>query len=141
VPGCAPGRTARLELPLRWLFRFGTLELGEAKHDKPVVRHVHQTGVLFSQPLQLLTGLVHGQVAIGKARTAGVPVILVQHVAAASRGPAPFFNAGTPGVELHPRLRAAAPDAPAGYATTVMAEFAAGAPQADDITLVVAKRL
>lgn len=40
-----------------------------------------------------------------------MPVILVQHVADAARGLAPFFNAGTTGVELHPDVRAAAPDA------------------------------
>lgn len=49
--------------------------------------------------------------AVGKAREAGVPVILVQHVADAAKGIAPFFNAGTNGVELHPEARAAAPDA------------------------------
>ena len=47
--------------------------------------------------------------AVDRARAQGVPVILVQHVA---KGPSPFFNAGTPGVELHPRIRAAAPAAP-----------------------------
>ena len=40
-----------------------------------------------------------------------VPVILVQHVADENKGISPFFNAGTEGVEVHPRLRAAAPDA------------------------------
>ena len=50
--------------------------------------------------------------AIARAQALGMPVVLVQHVADASRGPAPFFNAGTKGVELHPRLRAAAPQAP-----------------------------
>lgn len=54
--------------------------------------------------------LAHNEAAIAKARMKGIPVILVQHVADASRGEAPFFNAGTPGVELHPRLLAAAPD-------------------------------
>ncbi len=49
--------------------------------------------------------------AMRKAREAGVPVILVQHVADAARGIAPFFNAGTKGVELRPEVRAAAPDA------------------------------
>jgi nicotinamidase-related amidase len=49
--------------------------------------------------------------AMRKAREVGVPVILVQHVADASGGIAPFFNAGTNGVELHPGVRAAAPDA------------------------------
>jgi nicotinamidase-related amidase len=50
--------------------------------------------------------------AIGRARVAGVPVIHVQHVADAARGIAPFFNAGTPGVDIHARILAAAPDAP-----------------------------
>ena len=47
--------------------------------------------------------------AIARAQGAGIPVILVQHVA---KGAAPFFTRGTDGVELHPRIRAAAPDAP-----------------------------
>ncbi|HLO67200.1 MAG TPA: isochorismatase family protein [Holophaga sp.] len=50
--------------------------------------------------------------AVGAARAQGMPVILVQHVADPSRGPAPFFNEGTEGVALHPRILAAAPDAP-----------------------------
>jgi nicotinamidase-related amidase len=50
--------------------------------------------------------------AIAAARASAVPVILVQHVADASAGPAPFFNAGTDGVAVHPRILAAAPDAP-----------------------------
>lgn len=49
--------------------------------------------------------------AVGEARKAGIPVILVQHVADAAKGIAPFFNAGTKGVELHPAVKAAAPDA------------------------------
>ena len=49
--------------------------------------------------------------AIARARAQGVPVILVQHIADAPNGAAPFFNAGTSGVELHPRILAAAPDA------------------------------
>ncbi|MDT8989930.1 cysteine hydrolase family protein [Curvibacter sp. APW13] len=47
--------------------------------------------------------------AIHRAQAQGVPVVLVQHVA---RGPSPFFNGGTEGVQIHPALRAAAPDAP-----------------------------
>ena len=39
--------------------------------------------------------------AIARARAQGVPVILVQHIADAPNGAAPFFNAGTSGVELH----------------------------------------
>ena len=50
--------------------------------------------------------------AIGKARALGIPVIHVQHVANATKGIAPFFNAGTPGVDIHPEVLAAAPDAP-----------------------------
>jgi nicotinamidase-related amidase len=49
---------------------------------------------------------------ISKAHTIGIPVILVQHVANAAKGIAPFFNAGTPGVDIHPEVLAAAPDAP-----------------------------
>lgn len=47
--------------------------------------------------------------AIAKATADGIPVILIQHVA---EGPAPFFNEGTPGVRIHPRVLAAAPKAP-----------------------------
>jgi len=43
--------------------------------------------------------------AMGRAAEAGVPVILVQHVA---KGAAPFFNAGSTGVELHPAILEAA---------------------------------
>lgn len=49
--------------------------------------------------------------AIAAARAAGVPVVLVRH-AAAPPDAAPFFHAGTPGADLHPRVMAAAPDAP-----------------------------
>jgi nicotinamidase-related amidase len=50
--------------------------------------------------------------AMGKAQASGIPVVLVQHVADDSMGPAPFFNAGSDGVRLHPALLAAAPGAP-----------------------------
>lgn len=50
--------------------------------------------------------------AIGRARAKGIPVIHIQHVANAAKGISPFFNAGTHGVEIHPRVLAAAPDAP-----------------------------
>lgn len=56
--------------------------------------------------------LERNEQAILQARKIGMPVILVQHVADASKGMAPFFNAGTPGVDIHPRILAAAPDAP-----------------------------
>lgn len=38
--------------------------------------------------------------AIEKANARGIPVVLVQHVA---KGPAPFFNEGTAGADIHPR--------------------------------------
>lgn len=50
--------------------------------------------------------------AIQAARAGGVPVIHVQHVANAPAGAAPFFNADTEGVKIHPRVLGAAPDAP-----------------------------
>lgn len=48
--------------------------------------------------------------AIDRARSRGEQVILVQHVAAAADSP--LFRTGTPGVDIHARIRAAAPDAP-----------------------------
>ena len=54
--------------------------------------------------------LMNTELAIDKARTKNIPVILVQHVADASRAMAPFFNAGTTGVDIHPRILTAAPD-------------------------------
>jgi nicotinamidase-related amidase len=48
--------------------------------------------------------------AIGRTRSRGEPVILVQHVAASTDSP--LFRAGTHGVGIHPRILAAAPDAP-----------------------------
>lgn len=50
--------------------------------------------------------------AIERAHALGMPVILVQHVADSSKGMAPFFNAGSSGVAIHPRILAAAPQAP-----------------------------
>ncbi|MDB5896075.1 MAG: sttH [Rhodoferax sp.] len=50
--------------------------------------------------------------AMGEASTAGVPVVLVQHVADAAKGVSPFFNAGSEGVRIHPAVLAAAPGAP-----------------------------
>jgi nicotinamidase-related amidase len=47
---------------------------------------------------------------IARAHAAGTPVVLIQHVEEA--GGAPFFEAGTPGVALHPHVVAAAPTAP-----------------------------
>ena len=54
--------------------------------------------------------------AIEKANAHGVPVIHIQHVA---KGVAPFFNEGTPGADIHPRILVAAPTAP-----IVVKEFA-----------------
>jgi nicotinamidase-related amidase len=56
--------------------------------------------------------LANVEAAIARANAAKIPVVLVQHVANASKGPAPFFNQGTSGVEIHPRIRSAAPHAP-----------------------------
>ncbi|MBT0962360.1 cysteine hydrolase family protein [Denitromonas iodatirespirans] len=56
--------------------------------------------------------LANVEAAIHRAQALGMPVVLVQHVADASKGISPFFNADTPGVDIHPRIRAAAPDAP-----------------------------
>lgn len=55
--------------------------------------------------------------AIGRANTQSIPVIHIQHVA--KQGMAPFFNEGTPGADIHPRILAAAPKAP-----IVVKEFA-----------------
>ena len=49
--------------------------------------------------------------AIAKATAQAIPVIIVQHIANSEKGPAPFFNAGTVGAEIHPRILKAAPDA------------------------------
>lgn len=48
--------------------------------------------------------------AINRAKASGIPVIHIQHIA--KQGMAPFFNEGTPGSEIHPRILSAAPDAP-----------------------------
>lgn len=52
------------------------------------------------------------EAAVARARASGMHVIHVQHVADPKMGLSPFFNVGTPGVEIHARVRAAAPDAP-----------------------------
>lgn len=57
--------------------------------------------------------------AIAKAGAAGIPVIIIQHIANSEAGIAPFFNKGTSGADVHPRVLAAAPDAP-----IVVKEFA-----------------
>ena len=55
--------------------------------------------------------------AIETANAHGIPVIHIQHVA--KQGMAPFFNEGTPGADIHPRILAVAPKAP-----IVVKEFA-----------------
>jgi nicotinamidase-related amidase len=50
--------------------------------------------------------------AIRAAQEKGVPVIHIQHIANPAKGIAPFFNQGTPGAAIHPRILAAAPAAP-----------------------------
>lgn len=50
--------------------------------------------------------------AIKRAQAQHIPVILIQHIADKPRGLSPFFNEGTEGVEIHPRILAAAPTAP-----------------------------
>lgn len=59
--------------------------------------------------------------AIAKANARKIPIIIVQHIAGGSSGIAPFFNAGTTGVDIHPRILAAAPQAP-----IIVKEFADG---------------
>jgi nicotinamidase-related amidase len=56
--------------------------------------------------LDHVVGAIEGATALRAA------VIHIQHLADPARGPAPFFNRGTPGAEIHPRVRAAAPNAP-----------------------------
>ena len=57
--------------------------------------------------------------AIEKANAQGIPVIHIQHIANSKLGIAPFFNEGTAGADIHPRILAAAPTAP-----IVVKEFA-----------------
>ena len=49
--------------------------------------------------------------AIRAAQAKGIPIILIQHIANAKMGIAPFFNKGTDGVKIHPEILDAAPDA------------------------------
>lgn len=51
------------------------------------------------------------EAAIAKANEQNIPVILIQHVANSEMGIAPFFNRGTDGVEIHPAILKAAPNA------------------------------
>lgn len=57
--------------------------------------------------------------AIAKANAQSIAVIIVQHIANSKMGIAPFFNEGTTGADVHPRVLAAAPGAP-----IVIKEFA-----------------
>jgi nicotinamidase-related amidase len=50
--------------------------------------------------------------AIAKAIGKKIPVIVIQHIANSNLGIAPFFNTDTIGVDVHPRILAAAPQAP-----------------------------
>lgn len=50
------------------------------------------------------------EAAIARARRAHMAIVHVQHVA--PHADAPFFAAGTDGARIHPRILAAAPDAP-----------------------------
>ena len=56
---------------------------------------------------------------IKAARVKGIPIIHIQHIANPQIGVAPFFNQGTDGAKIHPRILEAAPDAP-----VVVKEFA-----------------
>ena len=56
---------------------------------------------------------------IAKANDQKIPVIIVQHIANSALGIAPFFNKGTIGAFVHPRILAVAPQAP-----IVVKEFA-----------------
>jgi nicotinamidase-related amidase len=53
--------------------------------------------------------LRNSEQTIARAISLDIPVVLVQHMAG---GAAPFFNEGTPGAEIHPRILAVAPNAP-----------------------------
>ncbi len=49
--------------------------------------------------------------AINKANAQNIPIIHIQHVANSELGIAPFFNKGTEGVNIHPRILELAPNA------------------------------
>lgn len=59
--------------------------------------------------------------AILKAQAQRIPVVIIQHIANSALGIAPFFNKGTPGADVHPRILAIAPETP-----IVVKEFADG---------------
>ena len=57
--------------------------------------------------------------AINRAKAKGVSIIHIQHIANPEMGIAPFFNQGSEGARIHPRILEAAPDA-----SIVIKEFA-----------------
>ena len=50
--------------------------------------------------------------AIGKANAKNIPVVIIQHIANSEMGIAPFFNEGTTGADIHPRILDVAPKSP-----------------------------
>lgn len=56
--------------------------------------------------------LEHITSVISHAGKQGIPVILVQHVSTRPPGPGSFFDRDTAGVDIHPDILKAAPDAP-----------------------------
>lgn len=50
--------------------------------------------------------------AIHAAQSKNIPIIHIQHIANPEKGVSPFFNEGTEGVTIHPRILSSAPDAP-----------------------------
>jgi len=71
-------------------------------------------------PLWNANGVLQNiEAAIEKANAQGIPVLHIQHIANSRLGIVPFFNEGTPGVQIHPRILAAAPSAP-----VIVKEFA-----------------
>ncbi|WP_222612526.1 cysteine hydrolase family protein [Undibacterium flavidum] len=56
--------------------------------------------------------LTHIELAIANAIKNKVEIIHVQHIANPDNGVSPFFNEDSEGVQIHPRILAAAPDAP-----------------------------
>jgi nicotinamidase-related amidase len=63
--------------------------------------------------------LANIEAAVRTAKEKGVAVIHIQHIANPEMGIAPFFNQGTEGAAIHPRILEAAPEAP-----VVVKEFA-----------------
>lgn len=52
------------------------------------------------------------ELAIKKAQSANMPVVIVQYIADANAGVVPFFNPETEGADIHPRILQLAPTAP-----------------------------